>query len=116
MCAGFCTFFKQEFKVPIIATAIINAAIIYFLLIKNIDGTFYNENDNIQEILSKHIVSPVRFDKAIKLMKDEGIDTFVEIGPGKSLTGFIKKELADVNLINIYDVETLENAIQILKK
>lgn len=38
MCAGFCTFFKQEFKVPIIATAIINAAIIYFLLIKNIDG------------------------------------------------------------------------------
>lgn len=85
-------------------------------VIKNIDGTFYNENDNIQEILSKHIVSPVRFDKAIKLMKDEGIDTFVEIGPGKSLTGFIKKELADVNLINIYDVETLENAIQILKK
>lgn len=85
-------------------------------VIKNIDGTFYNENDNMQEILSKHIVSPVRFDKAIKLMKDEGIDTFVEIGPGKSLTGFIKKELADVNLINIYDVETLENAIQILKK
>ena len=51
-----------------------------------------------------------------KLMKDEEIDTFIEIGPGKSLTGFIKKELEDVNLINISDVETLENAIQILKK
>ena len=85
-------------------------------VIKNIDGTFYNENDNMQEILAKHIVSPVRFDKAIKLMKDEGIDTFVEIGPGKSLTGFIKKELESVNLINISDVESLENAIQILKK
>lgn len=84
-------------------------------VIKNIDGTFYNENDNMQEILAKHIVSPVRFDKAIKLMKDEGIDTFVEIGPGKSLTGFIKKELEGVNLINIYDVESLENAIEILK-
>ena len=48
-------------------------------------------------------------------MKDEGVDTFVEIGPGKSLTGFIKKELEGVNLINIYDVESLENAIQILK-
>ena len=80
-------------------------------VIKNIDGTFYNENDNMQEILAKHIVSPVRFDKAIKLMNDEGIDTFVEIGPGKSLTGFIKKELEGVNLINIYDVESLENAI-----
>lgn len=84
-------------------------------VIKNIDGTFYNENDNMQEILAKHIVSPVRFDKAIKLMKDEDIDTFVEIGPGKSLTGFIKKELEGVNLINISDVETLENAIKILK-
>ena len=60
-------------------------------VIKNIDGTFY---------------------KAIKLMKDENIDTFVEIGPGKTLTGFIKKELEDVNVFNIYDVDTLENAIQ----
>lgn len=85
-------------------------------VIKNIDGTFYNKNDNMQEILAKHIVSPVRFDEAIKLMKDEEIDTFIEIGPGKSLTGFIKKELEGVNLINISDVETLENAIQILKK
>lgn len=84
-------------------------------VIKNIDGNFYSENDNMQEILAKHIVSPVRFDKAIKLMKSEEIDTFVEIGSGKSLTGFIKKELEDVNLINISDVETLENAIQILK-
>ena len=64
------------------------------------------------EILSKHIVSPVRFDKAIKLMKDENVNTFVEIGPGKALTGFIRKELSDVNTINIYDVETLEKAIQ----
>jgi len=45
-------------------------------------------------------------------MKDEEIDTFIEIGPGKALTGFIKKELEGVNLINISDVETLENAIQ----
>lgn len=38
MCAGFCTFFKQEFNIPIIVTAIINAIVVYFLLIKNIDG------------------------------------------------------------------------------
>ncbi len=81
-------------------------------VIKNIDGTFYNDTDDMVEILSNHIISPVRFDKAIKLMKDENIDTFVEIGPGKTLTGFIKKELEDVNVFNIYDVDTLENAIQ----
>ena len=84
-------------------------------VIKNIDGTFYNDKDNIKEVLAKHIVSPVRFDKSIKLMKDEGIDTFVEIGPGKTLTGFVKKELEGVNLINIFDAESLENAIAKLK-
>ena len=85
-------------------------------VIKNIDGTFYNESDNMVEILSKHIVSPVRFDKAIKLMEEEKVDTFIEIGPGKTLTGFIKKELNSINTINIYDVESLENAIKILKE
>lgn len=81
-------------------------------VIKNIDGTFYNSQDDIKEILAKHIVSPVRFDKTIKLMEKEKIETFVEIGPGKTLTGFIKKEFKDANTINIYDVETLENAIR----
>ena len=85
-------------------------------VIKNIDGKFYNELDNMVEILSNHIVSPVRFDKAIKLMEEEKVDTFVEIGPGKTLTGFIKKELNNINTINIYDVESLENAIKILKE
>lgn len=84
-------------------------------VIKNIDGTFYNEKDNMKEILSKHIVSPVRFDKAIELMINQGIDTFVEIGPGKALSGFIKKENKDANIINICDVNTLENAVSILK-
>ena len=84
-------------------------------VIKNIDGTFYNDNDNIKEILANHIVSPVRLDKTIQLMKDEGIDTFVEIGPGKALTGFIKKELKEVDTINIFDVESLEDAITKLK-
>ena len=84
-------------------------------VIKNIDGTFYNDNDNIREILANHIVSPVRLDKTIQLMKDEGIYTFVEIGPGKALTGFIKKELKEVDTINIFDVESLEDAITKLK-
>ena len=53
-------------------------------VIKNIDGNYYSKNDNIKEILVKHIISPVRFDKAIKLMSDENIDEYVEIGPRKN--------------------------------
>lgn len=61
-------------------------------VIKNIDGTFYKKDDNIKEILANHIVSPVRFDKAIQLMNEQGIEEFVEVGPGNALSGFVKKE------------------------
>lgn len=81
-------------------------------VIKNIDGSLYSEKDNIKEILAKHIVSPVRFDKAIKLMKEEGIEEYVEIGPGRALTGFIKKEDKEANTVNINSVEALTNYLE----
>ena len=61
-------------------------------VIKNTDGTFYKKDDNIKEILANHIISPVRFDKAIQLMNEQGIEEFVEVGPGNALSGFVKKE------------------------
>lgn len=85
-------------------------------VIKNIDGTLYNENDNIKEILAKHIISPVRFDKEIKLMQEINIDTYIEIGPGKALSGFVKKENKEANVMNICDVDTLESVIQKIKE
>ena len=60
-------------------------------VIKNIDGTFYKKDDNIKEILAKHIVSPVRFDKAIQLMQKEQIEEYVEIGPRKNINRIYKK-------------------------
>lgn len=78
-------------------------------VIKNIDGTYYKENDNIEEILANHIIHPVRFDKAIQLMQNEHVDEYIEIGPGKVLTGFIKKENREAKTFNINNVETLEN-------
>ena len=84
-------------------------------VIKNIDGTPYTEKDNFQEVLSKHIVSPVRFDKAIKRMREKGIDTFIEIGPGKSITGFIKKEIKDID-IKCFAVQNLEQLEEMIKE
>lgn len=85
-------------------------------VIKNIDGNFYKNDDNIKEILSNHIVSSVRFDKAIKKMKEQGIDTFVEIGPGKALSGFVKKELKgeDINVFSVNDVKSLEEFLEFI--
>lgn len=84
-------------------------------VIKNLDGTFYNENDDMVDVLSRHIVSSVRFDKAIKTMQDYGIDTYVEIGPGKTLTGFVRKENKEANIVNINSIETLEAFLDSLK-
>ena len=80
--------------------------------IKNIDGTYYNENDNVKEILANHIISPVRFDKAIELMEKEQVEEYVEIGPGRTLTGFVKKENREANTFNINNVESLEKYLE----
>ena len=80
-------------------------------VIKNIDGKIYTEDDNLKEILAKHIISPVRFDKAIEYMKNEKIERFIEIGPGKTLTGFIKKDYPEAELHNINNLESLEALI-----
>ena len=85
------------------------------VVIKNIDGMPYEESDNIKEILAKHIISPVRFDKSIKFMKDKGISTFIEIGPGKTLTGFVKKELKDCD-IECFSTDNLGELEEILNK
>lgn len=84
-------------------------------VVKNIDAKPYTSNDNIKEILANHVTHPVRFSKSIEYMLQNGVDTFVEIGPGKTLTGFVKRISRDVKLININNVESLETAIAELK-
>ncbi len=85
---------------------------------KNIDGTEYTESDDIPDILAKHIISPVKFTDVLKNMYDDGIDTFVEIGPGKTLSGFVKRMNfdKDVLILNINNVESLESTIKFLKE
>ncbi len=81
-------------------------------VIKNIDGTFYTKTDDIKAILAKHIISPVRFDKTIQTMQKEGIDTYIEIGPGKALSGFVRKENKEAKVYSIQKVEDLQNLLK----
>ena len=85
-------------------------------VVKNIDGELYKDNDNIKEILANHIINPVRFDKGIKTMLNMGVDTFIEIGPGKTLSGFVKRTSKEVNILNINNVDTFKNTIEFIKK
>ena len=83
-------------------------------VIKNLDGDFYKDTDNVKEILASHIINPVRFSKTIRTMLDNGIDTFIEIGPGKTLSGFVKRTPTDkeITILNINDVQTLKETIK----
>lgn len=87
-------------------------------VIKNIDGEAYNETDDVKDILAKHIVNPVRFSKTIENMLNNGIDTFIEIGPGKTLSGFVKRTPTDkeIKILNINNVDSLEEAIKLIKE
>ena len=86
-------------------------------VVKNIDGTEYKETDDIRDILAKHIISPVKFTEVLQKMLDIGVDTFIEVGPGKTLTGFIKKMPTEkeIKILNINNCETLENALKEVK-
>ncbi len=87
-------------------------------VVKNLDGEFYSINDDVRDILAKHIISPVRFSKTINTMIENGIDTFIEVGPGKTLSGFVKRTPTDKNINNlaVNNIATLEDVIDFVKK
>lgn len=61
-------------------------------------------------------MSPVRWEDTLRNMKEAGIDTFIELGPGKTLSGFVKKTLGEeVRFFNVTDTETLEKTIEELR-
>ncbi len=84
------------------------------VVVKNLDGKPYNTNENIKEVLEKHIISPVKFSDSIKYMLENSVDTFIEVGPGKTLTSLVRKIDRNVNCINISDVASLESTIELL--
>lgn len=85
-------------------------------VIKNIDGEPYTEKDDVKDILAKHIISPVRFAKTINTMLENGIDTFIEVGPGKTLSGFVKRTPTEKEItnLNISDVKSLEEVVKLM--
>ncbi len=63
--------------------------------------------DNVSELLSKQICNPVRWEELIRNMIEDGIDTFIEIGPGKALTNMIKKINSEVKVYSVSDLSAI---------
>jgi len=76
----------------------------------NVNAQPYGEN--AAEMLAKQVESPVRWQETIEQMAKDGADTFIEVGPGKTLCGLIKKTIKGVKALNVQDSAGLDKAIQ----
>ena len=86
----------EEFKIPLIANA---------------TAQVVNSSADIKELLVRQVSSPVLWENSIRFMLEKGTDTFVEIGPGKVLSGFVKKISKEARIYNIEDMDTLEKTL-----
>lgn len=75
--------------------------------VTNVTAEFVTDSSQTKELLVAQVSSSVRWQQSVEKMLAEGVDTFVEIGPGKTLAGFIKKINKDVKVININQVENI---------
>ena len=85
----------------------------------NVDAEAENEPERILEKLILQAKSPVRWEKTLRNMYAAGIDTFIELGPGKTLSGFVKKTFTngeEISIYNVTDQETLETTLTALKE
>ncbi len=77
----------------------------------NVNAEIVQSEDDIIPILTKQICCPVRWEQIVRNMNEKGADTFIELGPGKTLCGFVKRILKGVVNVNVEDTSTLEKAL-----
>lgn len=84
-------------------------------VISNVTADIVTSRNEIETKLIEQLYSPVRFEESVERLIDLGVTTFIEIGPGKVLSGLVKKVNRRLTTISVSDQETIEAAIQTLK-
>ena len=76
--------------------------------VANVTAQYVTEASEVKTLLEKQVSSSVRWQQSVETMLADGVDRFVEIGPGKTLAGFIKKINRNATIVNIEKLEDLE--------
>ena len=83
----------------------------------NVDAKRETDPERIRVKLAAQARSPVRWEETLRNMVDDGIDTFIEAGPGNTLSGFVKKTFQEaVRVFNVTGADTLDAVIDALKE
>jgi [acyl-carrier-protein] S-malonyltransferase len=79
-------------------------------IVTNVDARLITCGAGARDALLRQVASPVRWSESIKLLLDEGVGRFVEVGPGKVLSGLVRQNSRQCQVLNVEDVQTLDAA------
>ena len=80
--------------------------------VTNVTAQYVTETSEVKALLVKQVSSPVRWLQCVERMLADGVDTFIVIGPGKTLAGFMRKIDRKAKVLNVEKVEDLEKAVK----
>ena len=81
-------------------------------IITNVNAEYISDKSEIKDLLIKQVSNSVLWEDSIRRMIADGVDTFIEIGPGKTLSGFMKKIDKEMRVFNVEDIASLEKALE----
>lgn len=80
--------------------------------VANVTAQYVTKAEEVKPLLTKQVSSSVRWQQSVETMLADGVDTFIEIGPGKTLSAFIKKITRDVKVINIDSLAAVDALVE----
>ena len=75
--------------------------------VANCNAEIVSDTSVVRDLLQKQVSSPVLWEQSMRTMKDFGVDLIIEIGPGKTIAGFVKKTIPEIPVINVSSVEDI---------
>lgn len=82
----------------------------------NVTGQLVYSTDDIANLLVQQVKSSVKWEDCVRTLIAEGVDTFIEIGPGKTLSGLIKKTDRSVKILNVEDINSINKLKDLLEE
>ncbi len=77
-------------------------------VLTNLTGDCIQLKDDVKQTLMQQVMSPVKWEDSIQTLLALGVDTFIELGPSKTLSSFVKKINKDVTILNVEDIKSFE--------
>ncbi len=82
--------------------------------VANVTASYVTDVTQVKPLLVQQVSSSVRWQQSMELLLEDGVDIFIEIGPGKTLAGFMKKINRTVKVLNIEKIEDIDKVVEVL--